>query len=184
MRSVAFAVVVLVAGCHLRAGFDAATRTRGPLQSVMTRSSVSRTTGVIDLPPVSGRNYELEAGFGTSRFTVNGLIAAHDVTAASFTPGAGYLATTFGANVRWSVTRWYGLTPTVVAGPARMLLLDRSSGDQAWGNALRLGGGVQYQLGPVAIYGDLYHQVVAFGDGAATGTTTLDGITLGLSLQP
>jgi hypothetical protein len=45
--------------------------------------------------------------------------------------------------------------------------------------------GLQYKLGPVAIYGDMYREIVAFDtDSAASGNTTLDGITVGLALQP
>ena len=179
-----FAILTLLAGCHLRAGLDAASRASGPLHNVMSRSTVSREDGVINLPPASGRNASLEAGVGVRDLTLNGLVAVHDVSSTSFTPGAGYLATTLGANVRWKVLRWHGLSPTVAAGPARMLLLDRTTGERTWGNAIRVGGGAQYQLGPVTIYGDLYREMVRFGEGPATGTTSLDGVTLGLAIQP
>jgi hypothetical protein len=174
----------VVSGCHLRTGLDAASRINGPLGTLMSQSSVSRSAGVLNLPTTDGRNYSLEAGFGNSTITVNGLLAVHDVTSTSFTAGPGYLATTLGADVRWSMFRWKGLSPTVAAGPARMMLLDRSTGERTWGNAVRFGAGVQYRLGPVALFGDVYREAVAFSDGAATGTTTLDGVTLGLALQP
>lgn len=184
MRYVALAVLVAVTGCHLRAGFDAASRASGPLQAVMTRSSVSRSDGVLNPPSQGGRNYALEAGFGSSTLTVNGVMVMHDVTSTSFTPGAGYLATTLGASVRWEAYHWHGLSPTLAAGPARILLLDRSSGERTWGNALRGAAGVQLQLGPVAIYGDVYREIAAFRAGAAPGSTTFDGVTVGLALQP
>src|SRR5262249_48304553 len=111
-------------------------------------------------------------------------LAVHDVTSTSFTPGAGYLATTVGGNVRWMMLHWKGLSPTLAAGPARMMLLDRSSGQRTWGNALRVSSGLQYKLGPVAIYGDVYREAVQFSSGAATGTTMLDGVTVGLAIQP
>ena len=184
MRCLQLVVVLVVAGCHLRTGLDAASRVNGPLGAVMTRSSVSRSDGVLNLPQTGGRNYSLEAGFGNSAITVNGLVAVHDVTSTSFTAGAGYLATTLGADVRWAVLRWKGLSPTVAAGPARMMLVDRTTGDRTWGNAIRFGAGVQYRLGPIVLYGDVYREAVAFSSGAAQGTTTLDGVTLGLALQP
>jgi len=185
MRCTWFAILlVVVTGCHLRAGFDAASRSTGPLHSVMSASTVSRSDGVINLPPANGRNYALEAGFGNATFTFNGLLAVHDVTSTSFTPGAGYLTATLGGNVRWSMFRWKGLSPSLGAGPVRMMLLDRATGERTWGNGLRFGAGAQYRLGPVAIYGDIYREVVAFGGGAAQGTTALDGLTLGLALQP
>lgn len=185
MRYMRFGVLfVVLAGCHLRAGLDATSRASGPLHTLMTTSTVSRSDGVINLPPANARNYALEAGFGNGTLTVNSLVAVHDVTSASFTPGAGYLATTVGADVRWTVLRWKGLMPTFTAGPARMLLLDRTSGDRTWGNVLRAGAGLQYRLGPIAVYGDFYREVVAFGDGAAQGTSLLDGVTLGLAIQP
>jgi hypothetical protein len=184
MRCMRFAILILLAGCHLRAGLDATSRASGPLHNVMSRSTVSREDGVINLPPANGRNASLEAGIGVGELTLNGLVAVHDVSSTSFTPGAGYLATTLGANVRWRVLRWHGLAPTVAAGPARVLLLDRMTGERTWGNAIRASGGAEYRLGPITIYGDLYREMVHFGDGPATGTTSLDGFTLGLAIQP
>jgi len=168
----------------LQAGFDAASRVNGPLQALMSQSTVSRSDGVTNLPPANGGSYTLEAGFGTKTLTVNSVVAVHDVTSTSFTPGAGYLATTLGADVRWSVLRWRGLAPMIAAGPARMVLVDRTTGDRTWGNGIRASAGVQYRLGPIAIYGDYYHEVMAFSGGVAQGTSKLSGITLGLALQP
>jgi hypothetical protein len=177
-------LLAVLTGCHVRAGVDAASQINGPLRTLMSQSTVTRTSGVTNLPTADGGSYALEAGFGTQTITVNTMLAVHDVTATSFTPGAGYLATTLGADVRWSVLHWKGLSPSIAAGPARMLLLDRTTGERTWGNGVRATAGVQYKLGPVAIYGDLYHEVVMFGGGAAAGTTQLDGVTLGLALQP
>jgi hypothetical protein len=149
----------------------------------MSQSTMSRD-GVLNLPPTGGHNYALEAGFGNHILTFNSVLAVHDVTSTSFTAGAGYLTTTVGADVRWAMFRWKGLSPSLAVGPARVMLLDRTTGDRTWGNALRFGVGAQYRLGPIAIYGDLYREVVAFSGGAAQGTTTLDGITFGLALEP
>ena len=180
-----FAVVLgALGGCHLQAGFDAASRVNGPLQSMMSQATVTRSDGVTNLPPANGGNYSLEAGFGNKTFTVNGLLAVHDVTSTSFTPGAGTIAATVGADVRWSVLHWKGLSPQVAAGPARMALIDRTTGERTWGNGLRAAAGVQYRVGPVAICGDFYHEVMVFGGGPAQGTSKLDGFTLGLALQP
>jgi hypothetical protein len=184
MRCMFVLVVAVVAGCHLRLGMDAASRSTGPLQAVMRRSTVSRTDGVLNLPAANGRNYAIESGFGNRDITVSGLLAVHDVTSTSFTPGAGYLSATAGASVRWSMFRWKGVSPSLAAGPVRMMLLDRSSGERTWGNGLRFSAGAQYRVGPVAIYADVYREVVAFGAGAAEGTTSLDGLTVGLALQP
>jgi hypothetical protein len=177
------AFVIVLPGCHLRAGMDAASRASGPLHTVMSQSTMTRD-GVLNLPPTGGRNYALEAGFGNHIMTVNSVLAVHDVTSTSFTPGAGTIATTLGANVRWMMLRWKGLSPTVAAGPARMMLLDRTTGERTWGNALRFSSGLQYKLGPVAIYGEAYREAIAFSAGAATGTTMLDGVTVGLAVQP
>jgi hypothetical protein len=182
MRPLLLAVLAVLGACHLRAGLDATSRATGPLHAAMSQATVSRTDGVINLPPENGRNYSLEAGFGNKRFSINSVLAVHDVTSTSFTPGSGMLAGTIAANVRWTMFDWHHLTPSLAAGPARMMILDRTSGDRTWGNGVRFGGGAQYQLGPVALYTDLYREVVAFGGGA--GTTTLDGITVGLALQP
>lgn len=172
-------------GCHLRAGYDAASRVNGPLHTLMASSTTSRSDGVTTLPTTDGHNYTLEAGFGLKSISVNGLIAVHNVTSSSFTPGGGYLASTFGLDVRWQIFDWHGFEPSLVAGPGRMMLLDRSSGDRQWGNVLRFGVGAQYKLGPIAIYGDAYREIVAFNaDSAASGNTTLDGLTIGLALQP
>jgi hypothetical protein len=177
-------LLAILGGCHLQAGVDAASRVNGPLQTLMSQSTVSRSDGVTNLPAADSGNYTLEAGFGNKTFTVNGVLAMHQVTSTSFTPGAGYLATTMAANIRWAAFRWKGLSPMLAAGPARMLLLDRTTGDRAWGNGVRAVAGVQYKLGPIAVYGDFYHEVVVFDGGAAQGTTTLDGVSVGLALHP
>jgi hypothetical protein len=184
MRGAPIALLVVLSACHLRLGLDPASRASGPLHTLMSQSTVSRQDGVLNLPPANGRNYSLEAGFGHKAMTFSGLLAVHDVTPTSFTPGAGYLATTVGVSVRWNMFRWKNLSPTLAAGPARMLLLDRTTGERTWGNAVRFGAGAHYKVGPIAIFGDLYREVVAFGDGAAQGTTMLDGITIGVALQP
>jgi hypothetical protein len=168
--------------CHLRAGLDAASRANGPLHQAMSQSTVSRTDGVITLPPENGRNYSLETGFGNQTFTFNGVLAVHDATSTSFTPGSGMLAASIGANVRWSLFDWHHVSPSLAAGPARMMILDRATGERTWGNGVRFGGGAQYQVGPIAFYADLYREVVAFGEGK--GTTSLDGLTIGVALQP
>jgi hypothetical protein len=41
----------------------------------------------------------------------------------------------------------------------------------------------QPRLGPVAVYGGVYREIASFGDGAARGSTTIDGVTVGLALQ-
>jgi hypothetical protein len=177
------ALLIALPGCHLRAGMDAASRSNGPLHTVMSQASLSRD-GVLNLPPADGRNYALEAGFGNDTLTFNTMLAVHDVKSTSFTPGAGYLATTLGANIRWAMFHWKGLSPSLAAGPARVLLLDRTTAERTWGNAIRYGAGAQYKIGPVAIYGDIYRESVAFSGGVAQGTTMLDGVTVGLALEP
>jgi hypothetical protein len=177
-------LVVVLGGCHLQGGFDAASRINGPLHTLMSQSTVSRTDGVTNLPTADGDSYAVEAGFGNQSFTGNAVLAVHDVSSTSFTPGVGHLATTLGANVRWSVLRWKGLSPSLSAGPVRMMLLDRSSAERTWGTGIRASAGAEYRIGPIAIYGDAYHEVIAFGAGVAQGTSTLDGVTLGLALHP
>ena len=180
-------LVVLLAvltGCHLRGGFDAASRVNGPLHTLMSQSTVSRSDGVTNLPTDKPGSYALEAGFGTHTLTVNTVLAVHDVSSTSFTPGAGYIPATVGANVRWAALRWKGFEPTVAAGPVRMMLLDRTTGDRTWGNGIRAVAGVQYRLGPVALYGDLYHETIVFGGGVAQGTSQLDGVTFGVAVHP
>jgi hypothetical protein len=176
--------LTVLSSCHLRAGYDAAARATGPLQAVMAQAQVSRTTGVVELPPDHGHNYAVEAGFGNATFTLNGLLAIHDVTSTSFTAGAGTLTATLGANVRWSVLRWHGLSPSLAAGPARVMVLDRTTGERTWGNGLRFAAGAYYRYGPIAVYAEGYREVVAFSGGPATGTSTLDGLGVGLVLQP
>ena len=177
-------LAALVSGCHLQAGFDASSRINGPLHALMSQATVSRTDGVTNLPPTGGGTYALEAGFGNQMVTVNGLFAVHNVTSTSFTPGAGYLATTLGVNARWAVLRWKGISPVIAAGPAHMMLLDRTTGDRTWGNGVRAAAGLQYRMGAVALFADAYHEVVVFASGAAAGASKLDGVMFGLALQP
>ena len=36
----------------------------------------------------------------------------------------------------------------------------------------------------VAVYGDVHREMASFRDGAASGATTIEGVTLGLAVQP
>lgn len=184
LNRVALLLLAVLTGCHVRAGVDAASHINGPLRTLMSQSTVTRGSEVTNLPTANGDNYSLEAGFGNQTITVNTVLAVHDVSSTTFTPGAGYIASTLGADVRWSILHWKGLSPSLAAGPARMMLLDRTSGERTWGNGVRAVAGLSYQLGPVALYGDVYHEHVVFSGGAAEGTTKLDGVTFGLALQP
>jgi hypothetical protein len=67
---------------------------------------------------------------------------------------------------------------------ALAVLVDRTSGERTWGNALQGAAGLQLRLGPVAVYGDVYREMTSFRDGAASGATTIEGVTVGLAIQP
>lgn len=179
------AVVALVlCACHVRAGFDTTARSSGPLAMAIKHPNVTRTDGVLELPPVEGRTYSIGGGFGDRHITIGMSLAAHDATQASFAPGTGYLAMTAAIDLRWTILRIAHLAPVLDVGPARMMLLDRNTGDRTWGNGLRFGGGLQLVFGRFAIYGDAYREVMVFDGGAAKGTSTLDGVTVGLALTP
>jgi len=181
---VRFLALVVLAACHLRAGFDTATRSTGPLAAAIKHPNVTRTDGVVELPPVEGRNYSVGGGFGDRHITIGMSLSAHDATQASFAPGTGYLAMTAAIDLRWTIMRFAHIAPVVDVGPARMMLLDRTTGDRTWGNGLHFGGGVQLVFGRFAMFGAAYREVIVFDGGAAKGTSTLDGITVGLALTP
>ncbi len=178
------AFVVVLGACHVRAGYDTTARSSGPLAYAVKHPNVARQDGVLELPPTEGHNYSIAGGFGDRHLTVGLGLTAHDVTQASFAPGTGYLAMSAGIDLRWRVCEIAHIAPVIDVGPARMMLLDRSSGDMTWGNGIRFGGGAEVVFGRFAIYGDAYREVVAFDGGAAKGTSTLDGITIGLALTP
>ena len=68
-------------------------------------------------------------------------------------------------------------------GPAAGAVLDRTTGDHAFGEGVRFGALVSANVGPVGVFADLYETEMVFLSGAAQGTSKLTGLIVGVALR-
>ncbi len=191
-------------GCHpfVAAGYDMSTRVGGPLSSVVaapaTPAARSTTAPTAPLPPASGSTYSLAVGGGAKNFSVEAGLQAQNVSSASFSlpsingveqgtivdPGTPhYITATSDLLVRYTPLRFKYFSTNVYAGPGGALVFDRTSGNRSWGEEVRFGVGISTNLKWFAAFADVSRTVVVFADGPATGTSTIDGIMVGLALH-
>ena len=190
MRRLALLALAVLAACHpvVSVGYDTRSTTRGPLAALSGRAIAQRQTSAAatDQAAPDGGTYTLAVGGGARDFTISGTLTAHDVTGASFaSPSDGspqYLTGAVGLDFGWTWLRWKALSTSLHAGPGRMVVLDRASGERSWGNGLHYGAGVAVSLKLVSLLADLHRDSFVFDDGPATGTSTMSGLTIGVAL--
>jgi hypothetical protein len=189
------ALLALVAACHpyVSAGADATWRVHGPLASTVNQPVAARaassTSSSSDAAPVAmGGNYAIAFGSTLREFQIGIGLAAHDATAASFgnlqTPDAPhYLAATGTFDITWNWLKWRWVSTNIHVGPARSLLLDRTTGDRTWGFGVRYGAGLAVTAGSVGLFADAYRAALVFDGGPAPGFSDVTGVTVGIALH-
>jgi len=183
-------VVVVLAGCHpyLAVGYDAHTTKRGPLADAMVQP-IARSTSApaAALPEPDSKTYSGSLGGGTKNVVVAGTLLLHDVSSGSWAnPESGtphYVTATGAVDVSWSWLRWKLLSTALHGGPARTLLVDRTTGGTSWANGVRYGASAAVSLAIVTLYADLHRELVQFSDGPAEGTSSITGLTLGVAFH-
>jgi len=192
-------------GCHpfVAAGYDMSTRVGGPLSSVVAAPATpaarsTTTTPAAPLPPTSGATYAFAFGGGSKNFAIEAGLQAQNVSSASFSlpsvngveqgtivdPGTPhYITVTSNLLMRVTLLRTRFFSTNLYVGPGGALVFDRTTANRAWGEDLRYGVGVSANLKWFAAFADVSRTVVMFADGPATGTSTIDGIMVGLALH-
>lgn len=187
MRSLVL-LVMLAGACapRLAVGFDTSASVRGPLGNLQTIPRLTAVTGLPAPAPPEGRNYSIAMGVGDKRFTVGLRAHGNNISGSTLdvTGGPQYVSGAAAIDARWAFFRFRGLSTVATVAPSYTMLVDTTSAEKFWGNGIRLGGGVAYQVSAVSIFADAYTETLMFQDGPAQGNSTRTGITLGLAFQP
>lgn len=156
-------LALLVTGCrpYISAGYDASAHVNGPLAGMMQGSTPS---------------YSVAVGGGARDFTVQ--LAAQKRDA-----GPQEVAPSSSLDLAWTWLRFRHVSTNVHAGGAGMLLVDRMTGEHAFGEGFRYGAALDLQASIVHVIVDYYRVGVVFGDGPATGFSDMTGVMLGVMVR-
>jgi len=183
-----FVAASTLAACAPRVavGYDASASMRGPLANLQTIPRLTAATGLPAPAPPEGRNYSLALGFGDRRFSIGMRAHGNNVSGSTLDimNGPQYVSGAAALDARWAFFRFKGLSTVATVAPSYTMLLDTTSGEKYWGNGIRLGGGLAYQVSALSIFADAYSETLVFQDGPANGHSTRTGVTVGLAFQP
>jgi hypothetical protein len=167
-------------------GYDASAHVRGPLANLQTIPRVTAVTGLPAPAPPEGRNYSIAMGFGDRNFTVGMRVHGNNISGSTLDLASGpqYMSGAAAIDARWTFFRIKGLATAATLAPSYTLLVDTTSAQKYWGNGIRYGAGISYQISAVSVFADAYQERLMFQDGPATGNSTRTGLTIGMAFQP
>ncbi len=159
---------------------------RGPLGNLQTIPRLTAATGIPAAAPPEGRNYSVAMGFGDKNFTVGLRAHGNNISGSTLDlmTGPQYVSGAAAIDARWAFFRFKGMSTVASLAPSYTMLVDTTNAAKYWGNGIRIGGGVAYQLSAVSVFADAYSETLMFQDGPAQGNSTRRGITVGVAFQP
>lgn len=151
-------------------------------------------TAPVDTTPTVPRTYSVALGVApVPDFHVELGIHAHDISSdslrmsstdtPSYLSSPRYLTATTSLDFEWIFIRTHHFSSYVHVGPAAGVVVDKSDGSSAFGQALRFGGGISYDLPVVRLFIDASQTELMVMSGPASGVNQLSGITVGLGLH-
>jgi hypothetical protein len=191
MRRAALVLVVVLAGlagCHprLSMGTDMSAKLTGPLAHLQAIPRLTALTSAPAPAPPEGRNYSAGIAFGDHRMSLGLRFHANNLSGSTLDPMAGpqYVSAAAAIDMRCALISYKGLGLVAMVAPSRTMLLDTTINSKTWGDGLRYGGGLQFAYKKLAIYADMYREILSFQDGPAKGNSFRNGVTVGIAFQP
>jgi hypothetical protein len=197
-------LMVLVA-CHPYAtgGVEMSTKISGPLANLRGQPVASARpvtalsdgeTAPVDTTPSVPHTYSVAIGTApVPDFHIELGFHAHDISSDTLNMAGGdspsylasprYLTETTSLDFQWIFLRLHGVTSYIHVGPAAGVVIDKSDGATTFGQALRFGGGIAYDLSIVRVYVDASQTELLMTSGPAAGVNQLSGITVGVGLH-
>jgi hypothetical protein len=93
-----------------------------------------------------------------------------------------YLTASGSLAFRWTPIRISHFAASAHVGPDDMMIVDRTSGSQSFGQGVRYGGTLTLNTPVVSGFVDYYRSSIVFMDGPAVGYNEITGVMVGLSL--
>ena len=189
--------IAVLSACHpyLSGGVETGSRVSGPLADMMAQPVITArqtTTAAVAPPTGVARTYSAAVGFGVPDFGVEIGLHAHEVSGDSFslpnnsdaylgTPR--YLTTTSTLDFRWTWLRSHGLSTYIHVGPAIAIVVDKGDGSTAFGQGVRFGAGVAFEIPVIRLFVDASQTDLELMSGPGLGFNKLTGITIGAALH-
>ncbi|MEO7094328.1 MAG: hypothetical protein ABI175_13820 [Polyangiales bacterium] len=190
MRAVLVLAALVLGACHpkLSAGYDASAHVRGPLANLSTIPRIAGFTGDTEgtTPAPEGRTVNAGLAFGDRNFQFGIGLRANNIAKSTLDVANGpqYLSAAASLDFRYTWVHIKNFSTNLVLAPTRTVLVDSANKSYSWGNGLRYGAGMMFQVSVFGLYADLYQEKIVFGEGPAFGDSTRTGVSLGLSFQP
>jgi len=197
--------LVLLVACHpyLTGGVEMTTKITGPLANLRGEPVASARpvtalsageTAPIDTTPSVPHTYSLAIGTApVPDFHIELGFHAHEVSSDALNTAGGaspsflasprYLTGTTSLDFQWIFLRTHGVSSYIHVGPAAGVVVDKSDVSVAYGQALRFGGGIAYDLPLVRVFVDASQTELLMTSGPAAGVNQLSGITVGVGLH-
>jgi hypothetical protein len=198
-------LLVFLVACHPYAtgGVEMSTKIGGPLANLRGQPVASARpvtalsageTAAVDTTPSVPHTYSLAIGTApVPDFHIELGFHAHDISSDTLDMAGGnspsylasprYLTETTSLDFQWIFLRTHGVTSYIHVGPAAGVVIDKSDGSATFGQALRFGGGIAYDIPIVRVYVDFSQTELLMTSGPAAGVNQLSGITVGLGLH-
>ena len=153
----------------------------GETAAVDTTPTVPRTYSVaLGVAPVA--DFHVELGFHAHDISSDSLrMSATDTP--SYLASPRYLAGTTSLDFEWIFIRTHHFATYIHVGPAVGVVVDKSNGSSAFGQALRFGGGISYDIPVLRFFIDASQTELMVTNGPAAGVNQLSGITVGVGLH-
>lgn len=171
------AALYVLAACHpqLAAGYETGSHVSGPINNMV--APIARQPAATDAAAPPSRSFSFWLGGGQRYVSVDAGLHLHDIDSQ-----VAMLATA-SVDLRITVPFYNHFALGGHLGPAAGAVVDRTSGDHAFGEGVRFGGLVSANVGPVGVFADLYETEMVFLSGSAQGVSKLTGLIVGVALR-
>lgn len=203
VQRVAFLMVLVACHPYATGGVEMSTKISGPLANLRAQPVASARpvtalgageTAPVDTTPSAPHTYSIAIGTAPVRdFHIELGFHAHELSSDALDMSGGdspsylasprYLTETTSLDFQWIFLRLHGVTSYIHVGPAAGVVVDKSDGAATFGQALRFGGGIAYDVSIVRVYVDASQTELLMTSGPAAGVNQLSGITVGVGLH-
>ncbi len=168
---------LLLAACHpqLAAAYETSSHVSGPINN-MVAPVARQPAAATDTPASSPRSFSFWIGAGKRYVSLDAGLHLHDLDSQ-------VALATASLDFRFTIPLFGHVAFGGHAGPAFGGVVDRTSGEHAFGEGMRFGGLVSANVGSFGVFADLYETEMVFLGGAAQGNSKLTGLLVGVALR-
>lgn len=178
MKLLFAAAVLLLGACHpqLAAAYETSSHISGPINNMV--APVARQPAAADAAPAeSPRSFSFWLGGGSRYASIDAGLHLHDIDSQVA------MLATGSVDIRITVPFHNHVAFGGHLGPAVGAVVDRTSGEHAFGEGVRFGGLVSANVGSFGVFADLYETEMVFLSGSGQGTSKLTGLLVGVALR-